>query len=58
MPVSHGGGPDRHEIAETIMCEHETAGMLAEMAWSAHQLLGQLQGQGKPAILWIEIELT
>ena len=29
LAIHHGGGLDRHEIVQTVMGQHEAAGMLA-----------------------------
>ena len=45
LAVVHRRRLDRHEIVEPVAGEDEAAGMLAEMAREADQLLGQLEGQ-------------
>nr|UVZ00094.1 hypothetical protein K4M19_00403 [Agrobacterium fabrum] len=58
LAVLHRRRFDRHEIVEPIMSEDKTAGVLAEMARGAHQLLCELQSQHKTPVVWIEIELA
>ena len=43
LPVFHACGLDRDQIVETVLRQHETAGMLREMARCADELAGQFQ---------------
>ena len=56
LPVDHGGGLDRHEVVEPVVGEDEAAGVLAEMAWRAHELAGKVERQAQASVRKVEVQ--
>ena len=56
LPIDHGGRLDGHEVVEPVVGEDEAAGVLAEMAWRAHELAGEIERQTQSSVRKVEVQ--
>ncbi len=56
LAVLHGGRLDWHQVDERVAGQHETAGVLTDMAGEADELLRQVEGEAQAAVAGVEVQ--
>ena len=56
LTIFHARRLDRDEVVQPVLGQHETAGMLRQMAREADQRARQVQRQAQPAVLHVEVQ--
>ena len=56
LAVLHAGGLDRHQVGQGFAGQHETAGVLAEVAGEADQLAGEVERQAQAAVAEVQVQ--
>ena len=57
LAVRHAGRFDRYQIVQSILGQHEPAGMLRQMAGEADQRAREFHRQPQSSVLFVEVEL-